>query len=88
MKPIPISAAKRIADEYGYDQVMVYARKVDRPAGTGETASDAIKGGEHMTTYGVNKVHCAAMKRISNFLQIKIMGWPDNGDNQQKGDKT
>ncbi len=75
LRPIPISAAKRIADEFGYDQVMIYARKVDRPAGTGETASAAIKGGEHMTTYGKNKAHCAAMKRIANFLQIKIMGW-------------
>lgn len=74
MKPIPISAAKRIADEYGYDQVMIYARKIDRPAGVGETACEAIKGGEHMTTYGVNKAHCNAMKRISTYLQVKIMG--------------
>lgn len=73
--PIPISAAKRIADEFGYDQVMIYARKVDRSAGVGETASATIKGGEHMTTYGKNKEHCAAIKRIANFLQIKIMGW-------------
>ena len=75
MIPIPISQAKRIADEFGYDQVMIYARKVDRPAGIGETAKEAIRGGEHMTTYGKNKLHCAAMKRIANFLQIKIMGW-------------
>jgi hypothetical protein len=75
MKRIPISAAKRIALEYGYDQVMIYARKVDRPAGVGETASDAIKGGEHMTTYGVNREHCDAMARIGSFLKTKIMGW-------------
>jgi hypothetical protein len=54
---------------------MIYARKVDRPAGVGETASDALKGGEHMTTYGVNKAHCDAMARIAAFLQTKIMGW-------------
>lgn len=41
MKSIPISAARRIAEDYGYDQVVIVARKVD--------------GGEHCTTYGVNK---------------------------------
>jgi len=78
MKPIPISAAREIAHKYGYDQVMIYARKVDRPAGVGETASEAIKGGEHMTTFGVNKAHCNAMKRISTYLQVKIIGWVDD----------
>jgi hypothetical protein len=62
-KRIPITAAKRIAEEYGYDQVMIYARAV------GED------GGEHMTTYGVTKAHCAAMAHIAKFLQTKIMGW-------------
>lgn len=77
MRSIPISAARHIAERYGYDQVMIYARKVDRPAGVGETASQAIKGGEHMTTYGVSKAHCAAMARIAEFLKTKIMGWAD-----------
>lgn len=63
MKRIPIKAAQDIAEKYGYDQVMIYARKV------GEN------GGEHMTTYGVNKANCDAMAKIANFLQIKIMGW-------------
>jgi len=63
MKRIPITAAKKIAEEYGYDQVMVYARKV------GED------GGEHMTTYGVSRIHCAAMAKIAGFLKTKIMGW-------------
>lgn len=75
MKRIPISAAERIAKEYGYDQVMIYARKVDRPAGVGETAKAEIKGGEHMTTYGVTKAHCVAMAQIAEFLKTKIMGW-------------
>lgn len=66
MKRIPIKAAKEIAERYGYDQVMVYARKVDTPT---------LKGGEHMTTYGVTKKHCAAMAVIGSFLKIKIMGW-------------
>lgn len=75
MKRIPISAARGIAHKYGYDQVMIYARKVDQPAGIGETAKQEIKGGEHMTTFGVNKVHCDAMARIGKYLQEKILGW-------------
>jgi len=69
MKPIPISSAKNIAEKYGYDQVMIYARKV------GE------HGQEHMTTYGVNLEHCNAIAKITNFLQTKIMGWIN--DNQK-----
>lgn len=65
MKRIPISAAKRIAEDYGYDQVMIYARKVDPD------------GGEHMTTYGVSKAHCNAMAKIAKFLQTTIMGWTE-----------
>jgi len=65
-KRIPIAAAKRIAEKYGYDQVMIYARKVD---------TIEKNGGEHMTTYGVNKAHCDAMAKIGNFLKTKIMGW-------------
>lgn len=75
MKRIPISAAERIAKDYGYDQVIIYARKVDRPAGIGETACDAIQGGEHMTTYGRDKANCDAAAKIGNFLKYKIMGW-------------
>jgi len=66
MKKIPISAAKKIAKEYGYDQVIVYARKVgDAPD----------PHGEHMTTYGVNKEHCSIAARIGSYLQREIMGW-------------
>lgn len=78
MKPIPIKAAQQIAEQYGYDQVMIYARKVDRPAGVGEHAKAEVKGGEHMTTYGVNREHCDAMRRIAIYLQNKIMGWVSN----------
>lgn len=63
MKRIPITAAKRIANEYGYDQVMIYARKV------------GDEGGEHMTTYGVDKANCSAMAKIGDFLKYKVMGW-------------
>lgn len=66
MKPIPIYKAKEIAKLYGYDQVIIYARKVDYPE---------EKGGEHMTTYGVSKVHCAVAAKIGNFLKHKVMRW-------------
>lgn len=62
MKRIPISAAKRIAEDYGYEQVVIYARKTGDP------------GGEHMTTYGVTKLHCTIAGRIGKALQ-KFMGW-------------
>lgn len=62
MKEIPISAAKKIAIDYGYDQVVVYARKV------------GDNGGEHMTTYGVDKVHCGVAAKMGDVLK-KFMGW-------------
>lgn len=66
---IPIYEAERIAKHYGFDQVMIYARKI------------GVDGCEHMTTYGVTKEHCAVMARIAKFLQEKIMGWMDLGRN-------
>jgi hypothetical protein len=65
MRPIPIKAAERIAKEYGYDQVVVYARKV---------SEGPEPHGEHMTTYGISKAHCAVAARIGATLQ-KFMGW-------------
>lgn len=65
MKRIPISAAKRIADEYGYDQVVIYARKV---------GEEPEPHGEHMTTYGVSKIHCAVAAKIGDVLK-RFMGW-------------
>jgi hypothetical protein len=61
---IPIAAGKRIADEYGYDQVVIVARKV----GAG--------GREHVTTYGVDKAHCSVAARMGDFFKHKLMGWP------------
>lgn len=60
--PIPISVAERVAKNYGYEQVVIYARK---------TGDD---GGEHMTTYGVNKEHCSVAARMGDVLK-KFMGW-------------
>lgn len=65
MKSIPIVAARNIAEQYGYDQVVIVARKV----------GDGDGGGEHVTTYGRDKAHCAVAARIGDFLKFKIMGW-------------
>jgi hypothetical protein len=67
MKPIPIAAARRVAEAYGYDQVIIIARKV------GEA------GGEHCTTYGVDRANCDVAARIGDFLKFKIMGWQRDG---------
>jgi len=63
MKPIPIHAARSIAEQYGYDQVIIVARKV------------GPDGGEHVTTYGRDKAHCDVAARCGNFLKYKVMGW-------------
>ena len=63
MNPIPIASAKLIALDYDYDQVIIIARKV----GDG--------GGEHVTTYGVDKANCDVAARIGDFLKFKVMGW-------------
>lgn len=65
MRRISIAAAKHIADQYGYDQVVIIARKV----GDG--------GGEHVTTYGTDKANCDVAARIGNFIKAKIMQWPN-----------
>ncbi len=65
MKRIPISAAKEIAKKYGYDQVLIYGRKV---------GTETDKGGEHMTTYGIDKVHCSIAAKIGDTLK-KFMRW-------------
>ena len=67
MKRIPIVAARRIAEEYGYDQVVIVARKV----------GPQNVGGEHVTTYGVDKANCDVAARIGDFFKHKLMGWPE-----------
>ena len=64
--PIPISAAKQIADLYGYDQVIIVARKVD---------TYDQPGGEHVTTYGVDKANCDVAAHVGDFLKYKVMNW-------------
>jgi hypothetical protein len=71
VKPIPIEAARRIAKEYGYDQIVVIARKV---------GSDPDPHGESCTTYGVNKAHCDVAAKLGYLLKTKVMGWRDEED--------
>ena len=73
MKNIPISAAQRIANNYGYDQVIIVARAV----GDG--------GGEHCTTYGVDKINCDVAARIGNFFKHRLMGWTGECDCAKRG---
>lgn len=61
-QPIPISAAKRIADDFWYDQVVILARRV------GE------EGGEHITTYGITKTHCDVAALMGRKLK-EIADW-------------
>ncbi len=65
-KLIAISAAKDIAEKYGYDQIIVIGRKC------GEN------GRETVTTYGVNRAHCRVAAQIGNYLKEKVMGWVKN----------
>lgn len=64
---IPIEEAKRIADRFGYDQVIIYARRV---------GEDDEPHGEHVTTYGVDKAHCSVAARIGDHLKFQVFGWP------------
>lgn len=69
MKKIPISAAKKIAHDYGYDQVIIFARRV------GESPDPH---GEHLTTYGKDKAHCNVAARIGSYLKREILKWYDH----------
>jgi hypothetical protein len=70
MFPIPVEAAEHVAKAYGYDQVVIIARRVSDP--------DEHEGGEHVTTYGRNAEHCGAAARVGNFIKHRIMGWPED----------
>ena len=65
MKPIPITEARQIAERFGYDQVVIVARKVGDDT-----------GGEHVTTYGADPANCEVAARIGTTLKHHLMGWP------------
>ncbi len=66
MRPIPVSAARSIAEQYGYSQIVIVARAV------------GDKGGEHVTTYGIDRANCDVAARIGAFFRHKLMGWPQS----------
>lgn len=68
MFPIPVSVAREVADRYGYDQVVIIARRVGEPP-------DPC--GEHVTTDGVDERHALAAARAGVALK-RFMGWPDD----------
>jgi hypothetical protein len=65
MKPITVSAARDLAEHFGYDQVVIIARKVGVP------------GGENVVTFGVDEVHRDVAARMGDFLKYRIMGWEE-----------
>lgn len=68
--PIPIKAAEAIAKKYGYDQVVVLARRVgDHP----------LPSGEHITTYGIDPTHCDVAALMGSTLK-RIAQWPSQQD--------
>lgn len=68
---IPIKAAKHIAHEYEYDQVVILARKV---------TTDDHEGGEWVVTYGVNAVHCDVAKKMGEYLGEEILTRGKSGE--------
>lgn len=68
MRSIPVKAGERIAKEFGYDQVIIIARRV------GEKPDPH---GEHVTTYGITRIHCDVAARTGSYVKREIMGWPE-----------
>jgi hypothetical protein len=66
MHPIPVSAAQAIADLYGYDQVVIVARRVGGPP---------QPNGEHVTTYGVSNDHAATARIAGDYIKFEVMRW-------------
>lgn len=67
--PIPIGAAKSIAETFNYDQVVILARRV---------GEEPDPNGEHVTTYGVSTEHCRVAALMGDKLK-EICGWPAEG---------
>lgn len=61
-EPIPVVQAEFIASRYGYDQVVIIARRVG-PVGV-----------EHVTTYGSGDENRWVATRMGEFLK-RLMGW-------------
>lgn len=64
MSRIPIAAAKRIAEEGEFDQVVIFAR------------NHTTHGEETVTTYGKTTADCDVAARMGNHLK-RVVGWPE-----------
>ena len=58
---IPISRAQDLAKAHGYEQIIIYARRTGEP------------GLEWVTTYGIDKTHCAAAARIGDAIGRQVV---------------
>jgi hypothetical protein len=58
---ISIAAAERIGKDHGYDQVIIYARRVGEP------------GLEWVTTWGKDRSHCDAAARIGDAIGRQVV---------------
>ena len=68
---IQLSEMEELCTKYGFDQVIVLARKV----GEG--------GYENLGTHGVDMEHSAAAEAIGVHLRIKVMGWVEHPDGKE-----
>ena len=64
IKRVPIAAAKRLAKQYGYEQVIIIARKVSRDSHGGS-----------MATYGTTRKHCDEAADVGNSMVERILHW-------------
>jgi hypothetical protein len=62
-KRIPISFAKKIAEEFGYAQVIIHAY-------------DDITGLQCVTTFGKSLADCDNAAKGGNAIK-KLLGWPE-----------
>ena len=69
VKRIPIARAKEIAKAYGYDEVIIIARKHEPPE------SERIST-DWVTTYGINREHCKIAGLLGKSVQESMYVFP------------
>lgn len=62
-RPIPIAAARELAEKYGYDQVVILG-------------ADREQSKNHVATYGVTKEHCDEAAKTGEFIG-RVLGPQD-----------
>lgn len=63
VKAIPPAAARRIAQAYGYDQVIVLGRRLNEPG----------EAGEHVTAWGPNESATRDAARLGELARRTIL---------------